>query len=280
MVFGAIVLCATRARADDAVTAEALFDRGVENLNAGNFDVACPALADSYRLDPKAGALFALADCNERWGKMATAIAQYQDYLRLVAQLPDEQHLRHAEREALARAGVDRLMTKVPGAPEHSMHVEPAPGDKKVVVLEVESPASSPVVPAPTPPQPKRPKRIPPAETVAQGPNRTSAWALGAVGAAALGAGAVTGIIVLNKKSTVSDECIDHDCSPSGKAAAESGQNLAVVADAFVGAGIAVLATATVLYLTAKEPKRAPAAVEPLVSGCLSSASVGVRTRW
>jgi hypothetical protein len=102
------------ARADDGGTAQALFDKGVADLENGRPDSACPALAESQRLDPRPGTLFALADCEVALGKIASALGHYHEYIGWVSRLAEDQQTRHAERVALARAQVEALGAKVP----------------------------------------------------------------------------------------------------------------------------------------------------------------------
>jgi hypothetical protein len=130
MVAVAAVLTAGNILAQDTVTAEALFNRAVQQMDAGKYAEACPALQESYRLDPKAGALFALADCNKHWGKVATAVAHYEDYIGLVMRLPAGQQGRHEDRIKIAR---DELATLRPSVPELTL-VLAADAPKNTVV--------------------------------------------------------------------------------------------------------------------------------------------------
>jgi hypothetical protein len=102
------------ARADDGGAAQALFDKAVADLDAGRVDAACPGFAESQRLDPRAGTLFALADCEAAQGKIASALGHYHEYIGWVSRLADDQQARHAERVGLARAQVEALQGKVP----------------------------------------------------------------------------------------------------------------------------------------------------------------------
>jgi hypothetical protein len=68
-----------RAQGNDATTAEALFRRGKQMLEAKDYAHACPMLAESYRLDPATGALMALATCHELQGKLATAWSEFAE---------------------------------------------------------------------------------------------------------------------------------------------------------------------------------------------------------
>ena len=67
------------ADARDPVAAEALFAAGKTLMDRGDYRQACPKLEESYRLDPATGALYALALCHERQGRLATAWAQFLD---------------------------------------------------------------------------------------------------------------------------------------------------------------------------------------------------------
>jgi hypothetical protein len=110
----AVLTLSGLARAQDSAVAQALFERGVAALEAGELDAACPALAESHRLDPRPGTLFALAECEVRAGKVASAFGHYQDYLGLISRLSAEQQERHAERAASAREQTRALRPQVP----------------------------------------------------------------------------------------------------------------------------------------------------------------------
>src|SRR4051812_33487281 len=86
------------AAAQDVAAADALFKRGVTAMKAGDLETACPAIAESQRLDPHAGTLFTLAECENRRGHVATAVVHYASYLGQVGSLPPDQRLKHEER--------------------------------------------------------------------------------------------------------------------------------------------------------------------------------------
>jgi hypothetical protein len=109
-----LALSAGTASAQDVTTAKALFEKGVADLQAGNFGAACPAIGESYRLDPRPGTLFTLAECFAKAGKTASAVARYEDYLSAFARMtPAEQAKQHG-RDQVASEQRDKLKPHVP----------------------------------------------------------------------------------------------------------------------------------------------------------------------
>ncbi len=109
-----VLMWGSSALAQDAAAAGALFDKGVADMQAGHFDVACPALEESEQLDPHPGTLFTVAECQAKWGKLATAVAHYQDYVGVVSRLPSDQQTRHHARVVSANAQLAKLKPSVP----------------------------------------------------------------------------------------------------------------------------------------------------------------------
>ncbi len=109
-----VMLSGGVASGQDVSAAKALFEKGIDDLQAGKLDTACPAIAESYRLDPRPGTLFALAECFGKAGKTASAVARYEDYLSTFGRMtPAEQAKQHG-RDASAREQHDRLKPHVP----------------------------------------------------------------------------------------------------------------------------------------------------------------------
>jgi hypothetical protein len=243
-----------RAAGNDPAAAEALFRDGRAAAQKGDWDTACPKLRESQRLDPAAGTLLNLADCEEHRGKIATA---WQLYRQVVESLPESD-----ERVPLAKKRAADLERKLPHLTVRL--VGPAPSGTKVVRNEVELSDASlgsalPVDPGPykivvTAPghEPSSKEavvaegasalieiragapvgaEVPPAPKTSS--NRTAGWVLGGIGAAGLGVGAVAGILTLGKKGTVDENCnADKRCNQTGYDAAQSGKTLGMVTTA------------------------------------------------
>lgn len=127
---GVVITMGASARAQDSAAAEALFDKGVAAMAAGKYEIACPSLAESNRLEPRPGTMFALADCEAKWGKVATAVVYYTDYLRSVSQLPNAKQNAHADRKRMAQQSIAKLK---PTVPQLSLVLPPgAPADTVV----------------------------------------------------------------------------------------------------------------------------------------------------
>ena len=83
-------------------------------MQAGKPEAGCPALDESYRLDPKPGALFTAAECQAVWGRPYAAHQRYAAYVTAVSKLPAMAQARHAERVVLARAALESLEPRIP----------------------------------------------------------------------------------------------------------------------------------------------------------------------
>src|SRR5689334_12224252 len=92
----------------------ALFERGLAEMNAGKYESGCPAIAESQRLDPRAGTLFTLAECEVKWGHIASAVAHYADYLTLFSRMPKDQQERQGQRPKIATSQKAALEPQVP----------------------------------------------------------------------------------------------------------------------------------------------------------------------
>ncbi|WP_437784772.1 hypothetical protein [Sorangium sp. So ce1097] len=291
-----VLLCplaaVTPAAAQESAAAEALFNRGLADMEAGKYEAGCPAIAESHRLEPKPGALFTLAICESRWGRVASAFTRFEDYLALHEQMTPEQQSRQGERAKVARQERERL---APLVPELSLSLPPgAPAgtvvkrDGRVVDAALLS-TGVPVDPGEHVVSTQAPggsvweTRIQIAEgekrrvelqvngasTAAASDGisgrRAAAYVAGGVGLAGLVLGGVTGALTFGKKSIVEEHCgsaigqsDETACDPMGLEASESASTTGLVSTIGFGVGLAGLGAAAVLLLT--EPKQDEAA--------------------
>lgn len=115
LVAGALVLAlAPSAGAQDEAAAEALFNKGLSEMQAGKWDSACPAFAESQRLDPRPGTLFTLAECEAKAGKLASAVSHYEDYLRVFGRMSSDEKRKQRGRDKVATKAKQDLAPQVP----------------------------------------------------------------------------------------------------------------------------------------------------------------------
>jgi hypothetical protein len=107
-----LALCARVAHADatvDKSAAEQLFEEGRVELASGRADVACTKFEQSILKDPRAiGTLMNLGLCNERRGRLATALERFTEAFDR-AREADQRELQRAAQEYIVE-----LRTKVP----------------------------------------------------------------------------------------------------------------------------------------------------------------------
>ncbi len=109
----ALVALAPAATAQGS-TAQTQFDYGLAEMEAGRYSSGCPALAESYRIDPHPGVLFTLSECENKWGRIASAFTHYEAYLDLFAHMSDEQKAHQRGRDRIAASQRDALRAMVP----------------------------------------------------------------------------------------------------------------------------------------------------------------------
>jgi hypothetical protein len=273
--------------AQNAAQAEALFQRGLTEMQAGDHAAGCPKLAESYRLDPLPGALFTLAECEAAWSKLATAIEHYQSFVDGLTALPPARRHRFDERRRLALEKIAALsatapevtLEVAPGAPaglvvrRDGEPIDPSsygvarkvdPGQylftaeldgrqqwERSVVLALSDRAQVQVPwPLAEPPAPSAATQSEAGSSAApRSPLRPWFYASGAVGVAGLVAGAVAGGIALGKKKVIDEHCPDRQCDAQGHDAVEAGQSAALASTAGFAVGLAGAAAATTLFL-------------------------------
>lgn len=234
------------AGAQNVAVADALFKKGLDDMQAGRYETGCPALGESYRVDPQPGTLFTLAECHAKAGHVATARARYEDYLQFFATLTAEQKQRQRGREKIAAAKKEELAPDVPtltltlaqGTPkgtrvtcdtleltaaslgialpldpgEHVVRGESPGGgvtEERFTLTKGEKKSMDLLVPA-EPPKAPPPKMTPPLAAPPPpglGGRRLAAIALGGVGIAGLGAGVAFGVITQRRLGVIEDHC-------------------------------------------------------------------------
>lgn len=293
--------------------ADALFERGVSDMEAGKYESGCPAIAESLRLDPRPGTLFTLAECKGKWGKATAAIEHYKDYLARVAAMPPPQKVNHAERAKIATetlkkldASVARVTFSLPpqapsgvelaldGAPlatgslgsptaldpgEHTLVSKTGSGERtqKFSLKPGETTTLQIELPAAASAQPA-PSSSSTSASVTPSSISRNTWLYVAGGAAVVGfaAGAIGGIVAFSKKSEADKNCAGLACSPEGFRAIESGRSAALVSTIGFGVGLVGAGAAAALWVT--RPKESAWQILPLVSP--QNAGLGLRGGW
>jgi len=99
-----VVVAASPAFAQSPQATE-LFKEGRDLMKAGHYVEACSKFAQSQDMDPQLGTLFNLAQCDEKIGKLATALALYREVVAKDS---------NAKRKAMAAEFQSKLEPKVP----------------------------------------------------------------------------------------------------------------------------------------------------------------------
>jgi hypothetical protein len=274
-----------------AQNAEALFDQGLKAMLDGRYETGCPDIERSYGLDPLPGALFTLAACYERWGKVHTATGHYEKFVSVAKGLPAAERAKQEKRVATAK---DKLAALRPQVPTLQLVFASPPSDDVLVTLDGQSVSPAelgqdrPIDPgehqievrAGSGGVEEMTVRIDAGQTRtvtlqlpdsggagAAGPDdgsedegsaggwtgmHTGAVVAGGLGVVGLVIGGVTGGMVLAKKSEVDDSCVDGVCrDEAGKEAADDAKSLASVSDITFVVGGVALAGGIVLWLLA-----------------------------
>jgi hypothetical protein len=276
--------CADAATADE-VRAEALFRDGMQKFDAGLVAAACAAFTESLRLDPKLGTLLNLALCHEKQGKVATAWLEYNTGAAWATQNGQKERREFANGHALTLEGqLSRVLLQLPPARELSsvevdgeplpeprwylpMYLDAgehviavsAPGkQRRTVKVVVPREPSAQLIPIPTlldtPTDPGPPKTKTPSAAGAReagSTQRAAGLVVGGIGIAGIAAGAVFGILTVNKRDDAAAHCAGSACDAQGVQSHDDAQSLGLVSTLGFGLGAAALVTGAVLYFTA-----------------------------
>lgn len=296
----AVSFTATLAHADDA--SQRLFEEGNALAAKGNYEEACPKLAESLRLEPAVGTQFNLANCYEHLGRMATAHALYLDVIRIAhsaGKFPREEAAK-ARAEAIAPkvphlklrssakapgytlkldgkeltreqwsdialdAGAHVVLATAPNRVDETRSVSLAEGQR----AELEMPDL--VDPNPVPAGPSTRDRSPAAPPPRSAARRIGTPVAEGIALAGILTGAIAGGIALSKKGDANQLCPEstyHFRCPTADGAdawtsAHTAGNVSTIG--FAIGGVA-LATAIVLWVTApSRPKSSAALLLPV----------------
>jgi hypothetical protein len=289
------------AHADDAAIAEQLFLDGKKLMQDGHYEQACSKLQASHDLDRSAtGTLFNLALCHELTNRPASAWAEFRQVIAESAGRRDDRAALAREHEEKLLPKVSHLVIKVPPeARTEGLHILM---DKRIAIAEASWGAALPVDPGKHVLEVAAPGRLTRtlevgigdvADTASvdvaplalapydkPGPSgggvdlatsdavaaarvkRSIGLTVGGLGIAAVGVGAVFGIMAAGKSSDAKRICPDKHCATNSAereasdAVGEATTN-ANVANVTIGVGAAMIVGGLVLVLTAKPPKPA-----------------------
>jgi len=280
-------LVAPSARAGDAETAEALFQSGREAMAKGDLAAACPRLAESQRLDPAAGTLLNLAECEERAGKLASALAHFQE---AHDELPpgDYRVAFSSQRIKKLAPRVPRLVVRVTGPAPTGLTVLrdgtalgpaslgvalPVDLGMHVCVLRVPGHVDATQEITLAEGETKTLELTPGAAALAGDEKSAGSWGaqktwgivLGTAGLAGLVAGGIFGVTSKLTYDSAESHCahVPTGCSSAGTSGSQSAYTQAAVSDIGFVAGAALVVAGGALYFTA--PKEGRATVTPAV---------------
>jgi hypothetical protein len=269
----------------DRSLAQSLFEQGKRLMESGNFEQACPKLAESQRLDPAGGTLLNLALCHERQGKIATAWTEFKEALGAAKQDARQDRIDAAQEHIAA------LEPKLPfltlsvtsAAPGQEVHLDgnairqaawgtPVAIDPGAHELKATAPGRKPwqgaftvavgerltqTVPA-LDVQPDAPVAAATSSSPTQDQpksagsgSKTAGFIIGGVGVVALGVGTAFGIRALSKKADSDEECpTDTTCSEDGVTYNDQAKTAAWIANIGIGVGLVGIGVGTYLILT------------------------------
>lgn len=305
-----------RVAADRNAAADALFDQGKRLMAAGRFAEACGKFIESERIDHGTGTLLNLADCYEQNGQTASAWAQFQAAAAAAnAEGQTERERIARERERRLEPNLARLTIVVPWAEtqpgivvkrddlpvDKAIWGVPVPVDPGDHTLEVSVPgkatyartikvpksggaritetipplADPPVAP---PGPPARLPAPPPPPGPRFGTQQIAGIAVGAVGLAGIAVGSALGLHAISRNAASVTHCRGDHCDAAGvgirRDALAAGTGSTV---AFVAAGAALAAGATIFFMA---PKKGRPVASATVGLGAAGAEIFMGTTW
>ncbi|UQA57628.1 PEGA domain-containing protein [Polyangium aurulentum] len=276
----------------EGAQAEVLFAEGRAALEKGDYETACRKFRTSFDASGAIGPLLNLAECEERRGKIGTALGLWKEGAKRLAERKNddritiaEQHIADLEKRAptltltLAADTPPGIRVEVKDAPRARVGTPAAldPGTYEVIVsaegyeerrtnvtLEEGDRRSFEAALGP-----KRAADAGASEGGGGG-RRTAGFVIGGVGLAALAAFGVTGGMMLGKQAVVDEHCIKGtgQCRDAeGLEAARAGQTLGIVNGVMLGVGLAGVGVGTILVITGGSEKKTAAVSAAVLPG-------------
>lgn len=277
----------------DTTIAQTLFEEGRRMMEAKRYPEACPKFEESQRRRPGTGTLLNLALCNEALGKRATAWGNFKEVLFASKKEGNEAREAFAQEHIaaleprLSKLQIDAESTpglvirrdgqEIPGAALGT----PIPVDPGAHELEATAPgytvwstsirigdnaelkkiAIPKLTPAPVAKTESAPTLVAKTESApapqGSGTQRVAGFVVGGVGVAAIGLGAVFGLLASGQASDAEGDatlCPKKQCLPAGRKEIDAASVKALVSTIGIGVGIAAVGAGVVLVLTSGSP--------------------------
>ncbi len=288
---------------------EQLFREGRLAMQNNDYEEACAKFAESQRLEPAPGTALNLGECEERRGHFVAASQAFsvaaaastgdkQKYassraasvdkkichltIRASAGVPPDLVLSISKGPAKEVTSLDTEIKLDPGdvivhaeAPKHrAKDLTVTLREGKTVELDLGS--LEPITPESAPLTVALPTTKP-----TKSPLPTIGLIVGGVGAASLIVGGVTGVLALDRASTVKDHCNDDlACDAEGVNAADSGSTLSLVSTITVVAGAAGIAAGGLLYYIGRQSRAPGAAIRVIPKAAPGTAGLTILGRF
>jgi hypothetical protein len=291
------------AHASQKAAAESLFQEGKRLMEAGQYEEACQKFEASQKADASVGALLNLARCHEVLGKTASAWVEYKEAAKLAHQTGQP------DREQGARDLADKIEPKLskvtiqvtenidglevkrgnePVPPESwgtAIAVDPgtytvqasAPGRRTwsdTVTISGDGDQQTVLVPALDPtsgdsggPSPSGPNTL-----------AIAGYVVGAVGVVVLALGTAAGIVAINKKKDLDEDCGETKVNCPNQGDIDEAQLVADLATAGIAVGAVCLAGGIVMVVIGQTSTQEQATIVPLLGP--SEIGVGVLGRF
>lgn len=262
--------------------AEELFNKAVDLSEQRNYAEACPLLAESQKLDPRASTLFALADCERLGDKIASAVEHFKAYLAEYNAMKGDVRKRHNQRANSARGYIKSLEPQVPmlklsfpkGIPgEFIVTIDGKTVDRILLDKDIPVNPGDHLILVQVPGRTDSEQRIaiavkekkaidlvvgpeaPPIDDSDKSPRASPKKKLGFIllgtGAAGLIFGGVMGVLAVGKKNIVGEHCTGLNCDADGFAAVNQGRAFGNLSTVGFAAGGVLAAVGAVLVITA-----------------------------